>query len=1070
MQQRNAIASLADLLSLRAESLPGQRYTFLDFTAGAEAHLSYAELEARATALAVGLRSRAKPGDRILVLVPLGLDYTVAILACAVAGLIAVPAYPPDAGAAASTLSPIVAVIEDCSPVLALVGRAVAETLRQIPDLPRSIVSLPVLPLDEVEVLSRGEKRDWSVDADAAAVMLYTSGSTGTPKGVVLSHGNFLHASRVTAQDWRLDETMTSCAWVPGYHISGLFSGIVLPLWAGAHSVGFAPRAFVERPVRWLETIDRFGAYSSGAPTFAYDMLARSVTPAESAKLDLSRWSVAVIGGEAVRRDVLEAFSRRFAGNGFRRSSFYTMFGLTEAVMISTGSGYQTGPAEDWVDRDTLKQGMAVAVEPGHPSGVASIASGSALPETEMLVVDPVTLQPQPERRVGEIWIGGRAVGEGYWGREQLTADVFCARTDNGAGPYLRSGDLAYLAHGQLHIVGRMKEMIIIRGLNFYPEDLEASIRRAVPRLQAARLAAFAIQLDGEEQLAVALEQKGAEDPALTGAIRRAVTADHGIQVGAVVVLPEGAIPMTATGKVQRGRCAQLVAEKRADASPRAHKAAAEIRLDKAAFAALPAGERRAEAARVLRQIIAGLSKLPEDQIAADAPLPAFGIDSILTVKLGLQISDFFGVAVPTAMLRDVATVHDLAEFIATGEGFDVPHVTDLVLPAEITPPPAMSMSEPGAIFLTGGTGFLGSFLLAELLRSTQAKIFCLTRADNPAAGLRRLADKLRAIGAWKDDYVRRLEPVNGDLARPHLGIDAATFDRIAREAHCIYHNGASVDFVAPYGLLEKSNVGAVLECLRLATTQRAKSVHFTSTLAVFNAAERMRFERIGENDRLSGPEKIVSGYAQTKWVAESLLTQAGVRGVPVGIYRAGFIGGHTATGFWNTEDFICRMIKGSIQLGLYPDIELDLPFVPVDHVARSIVSLSKELTRGANAFHVLAGSLLSFKGLMEAAADLGHALRPIPYLRWRRLLREALPMSNDLYPVLPFLIEAGAAGETVIDIFLKPDQPVWDDGATRTALAGIGIGTPRVDRAYVQRCLKFFHYVGFLDHPASAA
>jgi thioester reductase-like protein len=1068
MSKLDAVASIADLLSYQAERLPQQRYTFLDQGAGLESHLTYAELDARVTALAVGLRQRAKAGDRILVLVPLGLDYTVSILACTAAGLVAVPAYPPEAGMAAHALAPIASVVEDCAPVLALVAPGVGEVLRQIVGLPASLAVLPAIPLDLIEVAGQGGRRDWHVGPDDHALMLYTSGSTGSPKGVVLSHGNFLHVSRVTAQDWRLDESSTSCAWVPGYHISGLYSGIMLPLWAGANSVNFAPRSFVEQPVRWLQAIDRFKAHSSGAPTFAYDILARSVSPAESEGLDLSSWSVAVIGGEAVRRDVIEAFAKRFAANGFRRSSFYTMFGLTEAVMISTGGGYQNGAVEEWVDRDKLQEGTAVTVEAGHASGRPSIASGFALPETVVLVVDPRTLKPQPDRTVGEIWIGGKGVGLGYWGRESATEEAFRAKTADGAGPYLRTGDLAYFADGQLHIVGRLKDMIIIRGLNFYPEDLEASVRRADPRLATARLAAFAVELDGEEQLAVALEQKGDEDPALTGAIRRAITADHGIQVGAVVVLSEGVIPMTSTGKVQRGRCAQLVAAQLAGASARAGAATIEIKFDKAGFAELPIPEQRVEAIRVLRQIVAKLAGASEDQVAIDRPLPEYGIDSILTVKLGLQISDCFGVTVPTPRLRDATTVEGLAELIVTGDGLELPTVTDLPLPAEITLPAGSVSGGPEAIFMTGGTGFLGGFLLAELLRTTSAKLFCLIRAENPQAGLKRLATKLGAIGAWKDEYAERLEAVNGDLGQPQLGIESATYDRIAREAHAVYQNGASVDFVAPYSALEKSNVGAVIDCLRLATTHRAKSVHFTSTLAVFNGAERMALNRIGEGDRLSAPADIVSGYAQTKWVAESMLTQAGARGLPVGIYRAGFIGGHTESGFWNTEDFICRMIKGSIQLGVYPDIELDMPFVSVDYVARSIIALSRGVKPGNNVFHLLASEALSFKGLMEAAADLGHDLKPIPYARWRRLLREALPMTNDLYPVLPFLIEAGPGGDTVIDIFLKPDQPIWEDAATRKGLVGTGIETHGVDRAYVQRCLKFFHRVGFLERPTA--
>lgn len=1065
-------ASLAELISVRAEQLPEQEFLFLEDGENREVNLPYAELEKRTTALGAALRARANVGDRILVLVPLGLEYTMAMLACATAGVVAVPAYPPEPGAQPSALAPIAAVADDCRPVLALLGADVAKTLATM-DVPASLARLPQVVFGDLEQAGEGARRDWSVDAQTNAVILYTSGSTGNPKGVQLSHGNFLHVCRAMATDCRLDRASTFCIWLPGYHISGLYSGIMLPLWAGSRCIGFSPRSFVEKPVRWLKAIDRYRATVSGAPTFAYDVLTRAVTPAQSEGLDLSSWQLAVVGGEAVRRDVIERFSTRFEANGFSRERFYTMFGLTEAVMISTGSGFQTGPVEEWVDRDKLQEGRAVPVPASHPSARASIASGFPLPETQVLVVDPATKTPLGERRVGEVWIGGDGVGRGYWQRDELNAELFQARTADGAGPFLRTGDLGYFGGGQVNIVGRLKEMIIIRGLNFYPDDLETSVQRSDPRLAHARLATFAAELDGEEKLAIAIEWNGEPDPAIAAAVRRSITADHGIQVGALVVLPPGAIPVTSTGKVQRSRCAQLVASGAWKVEGRtAEVEAADVRFDPAAFATLPAAGKRTEAIRMLRRIVAKLASLGEDAIAADRPLPEFGIDSILTVKLSLEIQDRFSVVVPTARLRDATTIEALADLIlAGGKGAEDAVVTDRGLDPAIRPEgPVATGAAPQTLFLTGATGFLGGFLLHELLKQTDARVCCLIRADNPEAGLARLAAKLKAIGVWEDAYAQRLVAVNGDLSRPQLGLDDATFAELARTVDAIYHNGASVDFVAPYAALEQANVGSVEDCLRLATTGKTKPVHFTSTLAVFNGSGRMALRRIAENERLPDPQQLVGGYAQSKWVAESLLTQAGERGLPVGIYRAGFIGGHAETGFWNTEDFLCRMIKGSVQLGVYPDISVDVPFVSVDYVAKAIVALSRGVQPGASHFHLIAPQPLSMRNLMRWTGELGHAMRAIPYARWKRMLREALPMTNDLYPVLPFLIEPGVDGNTVIEIFMQPGQPTWTDAATRERLAPSGVKAPAGDRAFTQRCVGFFHKVGFLEKPEEVA
>ena len=536
--------------------------------------------------------------------------------------------------------------------------------------------------------------------------------------------------------------------------------------------------------------------------------------------------------------------------------------------------------------------------------------------------------------------------------------------------------------------------------------------------------------------------------------------------------MPPRAIPTTGTGKIQRNRCARQVASGAWTIAGRTPgTSAAESGFDRAAFAILPPEPRRVEAIRVLRRTVARLAGLDQDIVATNRPLPEFGIDSILTVKLNLEIQDLFAVTVPTARLRDATTIEALASLILDGgEARHADMVTDRALAADIRPGTAAATDTPEFLFLTGATGFLGGFLLGELLRTTEARIACLIRAATPEAGLDRLRARLTAIGLWEDRFAERLEAINGDLNRPALGLDDATFARLGEQVQAIYHNGASVDFVAPYATLERANVGSVEDCLRLATLGRPKPVHFTSTLAVFNGIGRLGLSHVAETSRLDDPQQLVGGYAQSKWVAESLLTQAGARGLSVGIYRAGFIGGHGATGFWNTEDFLCRLIKGSAQLGVYPDITLDLPFVSVDYVARAIVALSRHPVPGSRACHLIAPTPLALRDLMRWTNDAGHPLKPIPYGRWRRMLREALPMTNDLFPVLPFLIEPGANGDTVIDVFLKPDQPIWADAVTRERLAGSGIAADPVDCAYVQRCLSYFHKVGFMAAPKAVS
>lgn len=1042
--------SIAGLLAARAAELPDHWFLYLPDGETEGPRLTFPALEQRAAIVGAALRARVGEGGRVLVMLAPGFDYAVSILACAVAGVIAVPVPLPEAGAPPAALAGIAGIVKDCAPTLLLCDPAMADT---VTEWPAAISALPRVVFGDLAA-GGAAGNAWDVSPGAVCVLLYTSGSTGQPKGVALTQANLIHAAWAMAADARLGPNATFCVWLPGHHVSGLFSGIALPLVAGGNLVGFPVRSFVEKPARWVQVIDRYRVTVTGAPTFAYELVARATTPAQSEGLDLSCVEIAVIGGEAVRSEVIDGFTTRFAGNGFRGTALYTMFGLTEAAMISTASGYGHGAGREWIDREGLREGKGHPVPASHPAARASIASGFPLPGHEVITVDPDSRAVQPDRLVGEVWIGGAAVGAGYWNNDAATEATFRAYTKDGRGPFLRTGDLAYIADGQFHVVGRLKEMIIIRGLNFYPDDLEATLRRADLRLANARLASFAAEIGQQEVLAIAIELP--EDATLGAVIRRAITTDHGIRVGALLHVPAGTIPMTPTGKVQRRRCAQLVASgawASAETTPDGMIETAPF--DRTSFAAMDEAGKRQAALAVLRRLVARLTGFSEAMMANDRPLPEFGFDSISTVRFVLAVEDRFGRTISAAQLRDGISLDVLADF-CSGIGRPAPsaQLTLPILPAEIVLARTAPRG-PETVLLTGGTGFLGAFLLRELLTQTKARLCCLVRAASPAAGHARLVEKLKDIGAWDERFAPRIEVIPGDLGLPRFGLDEAAFAALGARLHAIYHNGASVDFVSSYPRLRAANVDATLDCLRLAATGVVKPVHFTSTLAVFNSPARIGMPSIGEADHLSDPNRLLGGYAQSKWAAESLLEQAAERGLPVGIYRAGFIGGDSRTGYWNQEDFLCRLIRGSIQLGLYPDIAMEMPFVPVDAAARAIVALSRRPASGPGIFHLLAAEPLSFRRLMAETLAAGYRLAPVPYERWLLILRDALPPENDLFAVLPFLIESGPGGETVLDLFVRHEQPGWLADATRVRLAEAGLQPSVLDSAYLQRCIR---------------
>jgi thioester reductase-like protein len=1073
-------SSLSSLLRAHAQARPGRAaYTQLLDGEREERTLTWAELDQRADSLAAALSERTQSGDRVLVVLPQDLDYIVAILGCARAGRVAVPVYPPDPANPQPGYAHIQAVARDAGVMLGLTCAALRPLAEGI-GLDLAWLASEAIPAAAFRAEEPGP--------DALAVLLYTSGSTGAPKGVMLSHRNLLHAARAMSEDTGLDSDSVLALWLPLYHVSGLFSVIVLPLWNAARMVFFAPRLFVERPARWLQAISHYRATLSGCPTFAYDLVRRSARPEELAGLDLSSLRTLVVGGEAVLAEVLDAFTERLAPFGLRREVLYTMFGLTEAAMISTGSGLGQGYAQHVIDGEALAAGRVVEAAPG-PGARSVVGSGRALPGVTVAVVDPARLEVLGDAAIGEIWISGDSVARGYWQRPDLTEATFGARTRDGAGPYLRTGDMGYWQAGQVHITGRLKEIVIIRGINHYPEDLETSVRRAHPDLAQAVCAAFAIEREGREALGIALERPGlseAEARALADAIRRRIAADHGIQIAALAACRPGELPRTATGKLQRRRCAE--------------------RLDAGAWdlwegvpgSAVPASALPDTTPERLRHWVARRLGVVPDAVPLDQPLAGLGLDSVQVVGLVLDARAACGASLPVSRWYEARDLAELAAFLdgaAEPEDAAAEAARDAVLGPfhsgfaecrgefmrphgqdganEFAPTPwapysnsekSAVLDEPAALLLTGVTGFLGGYLARELLRGTRATVYCLVRAADPAAAQARLAQTLAAVGLDEAEWRGRAHAVPGDLAAPGLGLMPELWANLAEQVDALYHNGAAVDFVAPYAQLRAANVGAVRECLRFATHIRPKALHFTSTLAVFNGPERLAYSSLSESDRFPRAEQAQGGYARSKWVAEALLDQAAALGLPVTVHRAGFVIGDSATGRWNTEDFLCRLIKGSIQLGAYPDIDLDLAVAPVDWVAQAIVALTRPGQPAPSVSHLLAPEELPLRQLMAWVQDAGYALQPMPYARWRRVLSAALPADNALYPVLPFLIEPVAEdGRTLVDLFIDPAGPKFDARATQGRLAALGQAGPSVGAGPFARSLEGFIRTGFL-------
>jgi acyl-CoA synthetase (AMP-forming)/AMP-acid ligase II/aryl carrier-like protein len=555
--------TLVELLRLRARERPSaSAYTFLVDGEGDEVETTYGALDRRARAIAAVLEDDLAPGERALVLEPPGLEYVASLLGCLYAGVIAVPGHPPDPALLARTLPRVQAMAADARPSIALTSSAVRQSAGALFEQTPQLRGLRLVCADEIEDAAADAWRAPPVTPSSLAVLQYTSGSTGRPKGVMLSHANLIHNLSLLFRAFELDAEPESlrrgASWLPPYHDMGLIGGILLALYAPGPCILMSPVTFLERPVRWLQAISRFRATISPAPNFAYDLCVRRTTPAQREALDLSCWKVACCGAEPVRADTLQRFAEAFAPAGFRAAACYPCYGLAEATLIVSGGRKLTRPTVRRVLRDRLEQGEAVPGEDGRRV-CDVVACGRPLDDLRVVVVEPASATPRPPGRIGEIWVAGTSVAQGYWDLPEETERVFRGRLPAAPGvAFLRTGDLGFLDDdGRLYVTGRLKDLLIIGGANHHPEDIERTVIGSHPALRWDAGAAFAIDVADEERLVVVQEvaRRDVELAGVVAAIRRAVAEGHGIAVHAVVLAKPGAIPKTSSGKVQRHLC-----------------------------------------------------------------------------------------------------------------------------------------------------------------------------------------------------------------------------------------------------------------------------------------------------------------------------------------------------------------------------------------------------------------------------------------------------------------------------------------------------------------------------------
>jgi acyl-CoA synthetase (AMP-forming)/AMP-acid ligase II len=557
LQASPEFSTLVELLRYRGLYQPEQTaFIFLRDGEQEADKLTYQALDQQARMIAVQLQAMGMTGEHALLLYPPGLEFIATFFGCLYACVVAVPMYPPRDKHHISRLRAIAADAQaTCILTTASLAVRIEELSAQSPELAR----LPMVATDQLASDWAGAWQQPALNDDTLAFLQYTSGSTGVSKGVMVSHGNLLHNERAIKQAFDHNESTVFVSWLPLFHDMGLIGNVLQPLYLGVPSILMAPAAFLQQPLRWLQAISHYRATTSGAPNFAYDLCVSKITPEQRTRLDLSSWTVAFNGAEPVRADTLDRFTTAFAPCGFRREVFYPCYGMAETTLFVSGGLPSEPPRLHRVDQVALEQNRVMAAT--HKEARTLVSCGRTWLDHTRLSVDPDSRSPCPPGQIGEIWVAGSSVAQGYWNRPEQTQETFQAYLADGhAGPFLRTGDLGYLQDGELFITGHLKDLMIIRGRNHHPQDIELTVEQSHPALRAGCGTAFAVELKDSEQLVVAQEVRRDQLRKLStdevvGAIRQAIAEQHELQVHTVLLLKTNSTPKTSSGKIQRHAC-----------------------------------------------------------------------------------------------------------------------------------------------------------------------------------------------------------------------------------------------------------------------------------------------------------------------------------------------------------------------------------------------------------------------------------------------------------------------------------------------------------------------------------
>ena len=1077
------MASILDQLDSLGDEHPHKLlYSYLDLNGNELEGYSYAAFIERTKAIAGHLLKdgRFAAQDRLLLAYPPGLEMICAFFGCVRAGLIPVPVYPPSSRGFQSALYKMVHIAKDCQAAGVLTSADYHASLKT--NLTRSGVSASGVDVDYISglpwIVTEGfVHTNWSGPFPEAAKILflqYTSGSTMDPKGVMVTHENILETCPLVID--HVNPIVVS--WLPQYHDMGLIGCYLYPALRGGTTYGFASMDFIQRPILWFDTITQYQATATAAPNFAYDYCLRAgrLSKENLEGCDLSSLRVLMCAAEPVKADTFTRFLEMFQPYGLKSESFYAAFGLAENTLaVSLG-----GRTIVSVNKRALALGHArMTTEVSEIDGATQVVScGIPLPGIDVKIVDPeqhIALKPN---EIGEIWIDGSGKCLGYWNNPELTLKQFHARLVDDS-PYddghLRTGDMGFFHDGELYVCGRIKDMIILRGQNYYPQDIENVVERASGLIRHSCVAAFQIHEDNEPALAIVAEVKNPKSLPDARKIAQAVRNFLNVEVALISFIAPRAMPRTSSGKIMRHKAKQMwlaneftvltefSREKDAGCAEAGSVVQSSFDELKARYN-LTGNEsyNLVEAGLDSLDLVVFMHELKELLKDKGAEVLARQVD--IGVIQRVSVAELFGLAAQLEQAPEEAINQLRHALTAFREEQRVQEKQMMSEDSKLVFTPSVPASLPETpvmnhVLLTGGTGFIGPFLIKSLLEQTRAKIYVLVRASDDIQGKQRLRAAMDSMGPSPAGLMQMFEsrviPICGDLGQPMLGVAQDVWDFLASEMDTVFHNGATVNYLFNYDRMRYANVLGTNEVLRLAFEGRAKEFNYVSTTFVFGWAVK---SVLYETDFNKDMELLDFGYSQSKWVAEQVVADARSRGLSTRIFRPALVS-PSVTGGGNNFDIAVRLVAFMVNHGIGVDALNQVSFVPADIVANNIVAISASPGTANQTYHMVRDDYANMLDITNIITKLtGRQFEVfgvddfVPELI-RRCRKEDL-----LFPLLDFLV--GSVDNITAMEFKRYDNSTYQKARDASAW---GIPDPSLDDT-VSGILKFMHRKGIIS------